>query len=326
MTAEEKALSVFVGWYERLPNYSGFPAKGTIAGALVVLEHLKDTFDLNIEAHTAKGGSQVRGAGGSAVKHILESFGETRPFVSEGGRTNRGLRGDIKAMLDAIESAGLARLAAKKRNAILTDLQSFLVERVRDFHNLQRLEILYDPANSTWQLIHDLLRRAAEVGKDGPVAQYLVGAKLQLRFPEMEVSNESYSTADVQLGRRGDFLIGDAVFHVTVAPMPALYEKCKRNIDEGFKVYLLVPDHSVAGTKQNTDLQAMGKISVESIESFVSQNIDELSGFSRSGVKKEIRRLLEIYNKRVDTVETNKSMMIEIPVNLTQHEARKENL
>jgi hypothetical protein len=66
-----------------------------MAGALVVLEQLKENYDLNIDAHTAPGGSQVRGVSGAAVKRILETHDETRPFSSEGGRTNRGLRGDM---------------------------------------------------------------------------------------------------------------------------------------------------------------------------------------------------------------------------------------
>ena len=316
MTPKLKASQAFVLWYESLQLYSGFPAKGTIAGALVVLDHLQSDFDLNIDAHTAKGGSQVRGASGAAVKGILESFGETRPFVREGGRTNRGLRGDINAMLKAIESVDLAAVPLRRRNTILRSLQQFLVERVREFHNLQRLEIIYDPAKSTWQSIHDLLRRAAEGGKDGPVAQYLVGAKLQLRFPDLEISNESYSTADMQRGRPGDFRVGDTVFHVTVSPMTAVYEKCKRNLDQGLKVYLLVPERLVAGTKQNAELQAAGRIVAQSLEGFVSQNIDELSRFSNSEVKKAFRQLLELYNTRVNATETNKSMMIEIPSNL----------
>jgi hypothetical protein len=170
VTAQSDARNTFVRWYEQLQVYSGFPAKGTIAGGLVVLDHLRSDFDLKIESHTAKGGSQVRGASGTAVRRILESFGEMRPFVSEGGRTNRGLRGDIKSMLEAIGSMELVRLPVKKRNALLRDLQEFLVDRVREFHSLQRLEIVYDPAVSTWQSIHDLLGKAAEGGKDGPVA------------------------------------------------------------------------------------------------------------------------------------------------------------
>jgi hypothetical protein len=316
VTAQVNATNLFGVWYECLQDYSGFPAKGTMAGALVVLDHLQNDFNLDIDAHTAKGGSQVRGASGSAVRTILESFGETRPFVREGGRTNRGLRGDIKSMLVAIESMGLAPLARGKRNKILRGLQQFLVERVRDFHNLQRLEILYDPAKSTWQSIQDVLEKAADGGKDGPVAQYLVGAKLQLRFPDIPIGNESYSTADMQLGRAGDFQVGDTVFHITVSPMSAVYEKCKRNLEQGLKVYLLVPDRLVAGTKQNIELQAAGRIAVQSIEAFISQNIDELSQFFISEAKKAFRQFLEIYNERVDAVETNKSMMIDIPANL----------
>lgn len=321
MTSLEKARRAFITWYESLPKYSGFPAKGTIAGGLVVLERLKDTFDLKIDSHTAKGGSQIRGASGPSVRRLLESYGETRAFVSEGGRTNRGLRGDIKSMLDAIRSASLERIPQTKQDSILTNLQEFLVERVRDFHNQQRLEIVYDSTKSTWQSVHDLLSEAAESGKEGPVAQYLIGAKLQLRFPDMRISNESYSTADVQLGRRGDFYVGDTVFHITVAPMSSLYKKCKKNLDDGFKVYVLVPDRLIAGTKQNAELHATGQLSVGSIESFVSQNIDELSRFSSNEIKKEFRTLLEVYNKRVDAVEANKSMMIEIPVNLSTVES-----
>lgn len=238
----------------------------------------------------------------------LEDFVRSADKLSSQDRLN------IEAMLTAIGEADLERHPRSKRNSILSDIEGFLVEKVEEFY--RPLKFSYDPAKSTWQSIHDLLGKAAKQGKEEPVAKYLVGAKLQLRFPEMQISNESDNTADVQLGRQGDFHIGDTVFHVTVAPMSALYEKCKRNLDEGFKVYLLVPDRLVAGTKQNSELEAAGKIFVGSIESFVSQNIDELSGFSMSEGKKEFRCLLEMYNNRVDAVETNKSMMIEIPVNL----------
>ena len=63
-------------------------------------------------------------------------------------------------------------------------------------------------------------------------------------------------------------------------------------------------------------LQEAGRIVVQSLEAFISQNIDELSRFSTSEVKKAFRQFLEIYNERVDAAETNKSMMIDIPANL----------
>ncbi len=61
-----------------------------------------------------------------------------------------------------------------------------------------------------------------------------------------------------------------------------------------------------------------GRIAVESIESFVSQNIDELSMFSSDGIADELRALLETSNRRVDAVENDKSLLIEFPPNLAK--------
>jgi hypothetical protein len=81
-------------------------------------------------------------------------------------------------------------------------------------------------------------------------------------------------------------------------------------------VYLLVRYKDVVGTKQNAENIAPGQIMVESIETFVSQNLDELAVFSQVQRVSEFRKLLETYNRRVDNTETNKSLMIEIPPNV----------
>ncbi|NLB48910.1 MAG: DUF4928 family protein [Erysipelotrichia bacterium] len=224
--------------------------------------------------------------------------------------------GDIGKMLEAIGAAGLEQLNVDERIEVLEYFQLFLVDKVREYHSRQRLKAVYNPSQTTWQAVNDLLALARETGKEGPVAQYLIGAKLQLRFPHVKIGNESYSTADDQLGRPGDFLVGDTAFHVTVAPMTAVYEKCKRNIEDGFRVYLLVPDRSLVGAKQNAEMVAPGKITVESIESFVAQNIEELSVFSKDRIIVGFHRLLETYNERVNATEVDKSMLIEIPRNL----------
>ena len=318
MDIKKHTRSIFNNWYDKLPVHksSGGPAKGTISAALVVLEHLRTDCNLDLEAHRAPGGSQIKGASGQAVKRILERFGEKRPFAKEGGRTNRGGPGDIKPLLEALKKSGFDSHTAEERIIVLDELQRILVGKVVEFHKKKRIKLVYEPSKTTWQAIQSLLAQARENGKEGPLAQHLVGAKLELRFPKIIIGNESYSTADDQLGRPGDFCIGDTAFHVTVAPMPALYEKCKKNIDDGFRVYLLVPDRTLNGARQNADLILPGKISVESIESFVSQNIDELSVFSKQRLTAGFRQLMETYNKRVDYCEIDKSMLIELPKNL----------
>lgn len=312
----EKAVQEFAAWFAGLPTYKGtgeLPARGTVAAALVVLEHLKQNYQLDLDAHRAPGQSQLQGLNPAALRKILAQFGETRKFLAEGGRTNRGAPGDVAKMLQTLRSMNLDGLSATARNAVLEQFQAFLVERVKEYHGRKRLQIDYDAGKTTWVAVHNLLRQAAEVGKAGPVAQYLVGAKLELRFPDATISNERFSAADAQKGRLGDFEVGDTAFHVTVSPMPGVYDRCRKNIAQGCRVYLLVPDDYVVGARQNAEAIAPERIAVESLESFIANNIEELSAFSKERLVGGFRRLLEAYNRRVGAIELDKSLLIEIP-------------
>ncbi len=101
MTSKQKVISGFSRWYAHLPIHrpSGGPARGTIAAALVVLDRIKQDCKLDLDSHRASGKSQIKGVSGTAVARILATFGETRPFLSEGGRTNRGGPGDMAKCL-----------------------------------------------------------------------------------------------------------------------------------------------------------------------------------------------------------------------------------
>jgi len=307
-------------WYSSLRTFGGVPAKGSLAGALVTLERLKTNFDLTLDAHTTSGKSQIAGVGPAALRSILTRFNEKRPLLVEAGRTNRGLRGDIDSLLQVLKGSGLEKLTSQEREKAIEEMQLFLVKRIQDVFARARIKAVYDPSLTTHQYIHRVLAAAKEAGKHGPVAEYLVGAKLQIRFPQLIVENKISSSADQQRGKSGDFRIGDTVFHVTAAPGTSLYEKCKRNIDDGLKVYLIVPKEAVYGCEQNVDQMFAGKISVVSIETFISQNLDELGGFSKDLQSREVAELISIYNKRVDEVEADKSLLIEVPALLLEFE------
>ena len=314
-----RALRLFSGWFGQLKVHkvSGGPARGTIAAALLILDKLMDEFNLDLDSYrTEKGQSQIAGLSASAIAGILKKFNEERPFLREGGRTNRGVAGDIGRMLQSVAKMKLDKLAKSERNLILGQLQLFLVRQIKDFHNRQVLKVPYDSSFSSWQFINSLLRIAAENGKEGQIAQYLVGAKLQLRYPSARIENYSCSTADEPLKRKGDFLLNDTVFHITVSPMQSIFDKCKSNVDEGFRVYLLVPDRILAAAKSSAEHYLPGRVFVESIECFVGQNVEELSAFSSSKLISEFKQLLEIYNRRVDAIESDKSLLIAIPANM----------
>ena len=315
---DEETLPVFQDWYESQKHGRVPVPKGTIAGALVVLDRLKRNYDLDLKKHLSPKEAQIKGASGENIKHILAQFGESRHFVSEGGRTNRGLRAAISSMLSTLADMSLQQLPASERNRILEQFQLFLVSKVQEFHSKERLKLSYDPAMTTWQFISNLLELARRDGKAGPVAQHLVGAKLQLRFPNETIGRESYSTADKQLGRAGDFQVANTAFHVTVAPTLGLYDKCERNINASFRPYILVPYDRLVGVRQNIEGSSLGKgkIAVESIESFVSQNIEELSNFATNELADMLYQLLTEYNSRIDEAEADKSLLVEIPRNL----------
>lgn len=311
--------NLFIEWYNSLKvvKANKGPANGSIATALVVLTRLEDDFNLDFAAHIAEGGMQIKGASGAAVATILKAYGEDRPFAKEGGRTNRGGPSEIKSLLEAERKIQELELYTSIQwQEQLQAQKKYLVERVKDFHNRQKLKLTFNPALSTWYVVSSLLQEATNEGKAGYVAQHLVGAKLQLRFPNIKVSNESGSTADMQTQRPGDFLIGQTPIHVTVAPMPPVFEKCKHNILQGLSPLLLVPDNKLLGARQIAEQICEHQISVESIESFVSQNINEISIFSKDLLVVNLRELITIYNQRVDAVETDKSLMIELPSNL----------
>ncbi len=124
----EDSLTNFIHWYNSLKKVGANrgPAIGTIAAGLVVLDRLKDEYDLDIRSHLAPSGTQIAGVSGASVANILKRFGEERPFAKEGGRTNRGLLADITPMLKELEALQLEALVEEERNEILSVFQKYL--------------------------------------------------------------------------------------------------------------------------------------------------------------------------------------------------------
>ena len=298
-------------WWESFPSRSR--SRGNIAGGLVLLENLRDNLSFNLDDHKAARSDQLRNATPTNVRNILFRFGESRVLSREAGRTNRGLMTNLAPLLHALSDVNLELLREEQRNVAFDAMQAFLVERARDIFNADLISFDYNPGTSSRDIVGTILRVAGERQKAGDVAEYLVGAKLALRFPDHGIRNSAASAADEQTDEQGDFQINDCVFHVTISPNLGHYDKCKQNLANGLRVFLLVPDNQLSGARQNAEQEAGESISVESIQSFVAQNIEELSEFASDKVAQNIRLLLEKYNERVSQVETDLSLRIRIP-------------
>lgn len=323
MSNAPTVVEKFQAWYrhEAARSPAGVPSRGKIAAALVVLERLQQTPDFEFAAHVTEGRGQIAGLTPASLRRILERFGEEREYLREGGRTNRGNHAFVADMLESLRASPLPSMEGEQRRQTIDQLQRLLVEGpVKDFFNRQRIEFEYDANLPVRTAIGDILLYARASGRDGYVAQHLVGAKLEIRFldqPGMTVSNFPASAGDTQAQRAGDFEIADTVFHVTTAPSEANMARCRDDLGNGLASVLLVPEDKLVLARELTRQAELDKrVAVESIESFVGQNLSELGRFSHAGRHEQLKQLLVVYNRRVEEVESDRSLMIEPPAQL----------
>ena len=309
------SFDVLRQWYDtHRPSQGEDPKPYVICVGLAVLERMRAAFPLSRSDYVTPG-NQVR-TSGRLIRLILARHGEERRFMAEGGRTTRGTVPAAEALaaeLNLVE--GLGGLGDETRLLVIDKLQAWLVDRVRDYFGRQRIAVEINLTKPSPQIIGDVIVAAGL--KSGAVAQHLVGAKLAVRFPDLDIENHSYTTADQQLGRPGDFLVRDTVFHVTVAPMPPVLDKCLENFRNGYRPLLLVPESRVQAAKQMAEsIEAQDGVSIFAIESFVGQNIEELGGFGKDNLADSIKELIATYNERVGAVESDRSLLIAPPANL----------
>ena len=315
--AYEKAFAALHAWYDaHRPSSGAEPDRYVICAGLAVLERMAATFPLEREDYiTAK--NQVK-TGGPLIKAILARYGEERSYAKEGARTTRGTVPAAEAFVVRLNSIKeFHALPESARQDLVAEMQGWLAEKAKEYFNRKMVEVEIRLDKPGPQIIGDILAKAAARNQAGPVAQHLVGAKLAIRYPKLTIDNYSYTTADVQTGRGGDFRVGDTVFHITVAAMPAVIDKCAANLQSGFRTILLVLDRQLLAARQmaeNAGLQ--DRIGVQPIETFVGQNIEEISEFGQRSLASEFRRLLDTYNNRVAAIETDRSLQIVIPENL----------
>ena len=197
----EETLGTLRQWFDsHRPSANEEPNTYVMCAGLAVLERMRRAYPLH-RADYVTPGNQVR-TSGALIQSILERNGEERRFTREGGRTTRATVPAAEGLAAGLnETAALASLSDEDRGQVIDELQVWLVERVRDYLDRQAIEVEVNLGKPAPQIVSDILEAAGT--KSGAVAQHLVGAKLAIRYPELEIENFSYTTADQQLGRPG---------------------------------------------------------------------------------------------------------------------------
>ncbi|WP_287004228.1 MULTISPECIES: DUF4928 family protein [Gordonia] len=309
-------------WYESRRSKKGRVNTNVMCVGLILADHMANGVPILESTYRAE--SQVKNIGAARIHQILARHGETRQFLREGGRTSRGSLPLANALApiisDAAGAAGYDKLSDDGQARVRNALQAWFVGKVQaDYFARQRLSAAIDPALPVRTNVATLLEAARTQGGNnaGAVAQHLVGAKLAMRFPDETVSNHGYTTADAQTSRPGDFSIGDTAIHVTMSPTEALFAKCGQNLADGYRPMVLVPENRLDAGRQIAETTGLGtRTSVQAIEDYIGNNVEEIGGLIASGVRAELKKLLETYNERVEAVEPDPALLIAIPGNL----------
>jgi hypothetical protein len=289
--------------------------KGALSIMLLVTQHAKKSgLPLDPDKLVTSVGTQVLGAGGDAVQTILKRHDIVRRLSTEGGRTSRG---SVNKMRDYV--AFLNKQAATD-DVDLNSIELFWIERVHAFFAGKPFKIKLDASKSLRMVVRDVVAQAVEQQKTmpgvhaaGAVLQHMVGAKLDCALGKGKFGHNSFSTADAPGGRVGDFLIGDVAIHVTTSPGEAVIEKCRDNLNDGYRPMLVTLQRGLTVAEELAANVGLGdRIDIFEIEQFVALNLYEIGKFGADGRKTAVADMVGRYNEIIDEYETDPSLRIDL--------------
>ena len=273
--------------------------------ALALLEKLRDDPSLNLDKHLASKGSSGLQSHETFGNRAHERLG-LDPINKNHGRRSSSLQDWGQELLDILKERGFASAPPDDRSKLIDEAQRSFATHLRDILEQEPLAVRVR-GRSAEAILQDVLNQAEGKGKAGDVAQYLVGAKLMLRFdqeiPIFPANKADRKSRSDRGARRGDFELENSVIEVAVG-LPD--EKHLAQVADALEhtdieVWLLTRAKRVALWKDElaeSDGVDIRRVVVTSVEAFVGQNITELAGFSAKGKESQLRELFDLYNTR----------------------------
>jgi hypothetical protein len=295
-------------WIESCTR-GGKVSRNTVAVGIVVLDHLRQKCPLSRDDVISKGG-EVKGAR-SGLGNVLKKYGIPVAYLNE-VTTRQGHQAGQRLFEGFDWGDKLKGLDNKERDQLLSDLISTLLDRANAWLKRQNLKLQIDRRQAPMTWVHMIVENAKQ-RSGGVVEQHLVGAKLERRFTSLSVPNHPAHAGDVQTAREGDFTISKLVYHVTATPSRSVIQKCAANIKAGFHPILLIPSEQENKAQVLAQDEEIDKeLTILSIENFVSTNIIELATEENKDFFAVLKEIVQIYNRRLNEVETDLSLQIQI--------------
>lgn len=284
-------------------------SRNTVAVGIVVLDHILQKSPLARNDVISKGG-EIKGAR-SGLGVVLQKYGIPNTYLKE-VTTRQGHQDGQRLLEQFAWGKKLGKLAEKERQSLLLNLIKSLVSQADVWLKRQNLKLDIDRRQAPASWIN-LIIESAKQRSGGVVEQHIVGAKLERRFKNIEISNHPAHAGDRQTARAGDFSISNLVYHVTASPSRSVMQKCADNIKAGLHPILLVPDEQENKARILAQDEGLDKeLTILSIECYVASNIIELAMEENKDFFSILKEIVQLYNKRLTEVETDLSLQIQV--------------
>lgn len=330
--AAVQALDSWLPEVERRNKESGGGGWAGYAAALAVLDAMRKQFP-PAENDYITINNQIRKRAGLLKRLVVDYLGKGEAYWRETleprlpvefGRTTRSAPEYARQLIEKLDSVcgeklrslssrqdGKEELNRLSQQLLLHVAQAIIrkVERETESRGAIRLQQGGASSLPLIELVASLLEQA-ERHDAGVVAHHLVGAKLALRYPARRIPARSHTAADQQPDLPGDYQVGDTAFHVTIAPGSNVIRRCRQNIKQGLRPWILVRGSEQERARRLLrDACLEAKVGLTSIEQFVGQNLEELACFSTVGIQSIIRSFVGEYNRRIQTAERDQARL-----------------
>ncbi len=188
-----------------------------------------------------------------------------------------------------------------EQGKFLSEIESIAASRLQVINEGKPLIARYNQGTAV-AVIVDILDQAQKKKRAKDVAEYLVGAKLQVKFGEEAATPKNVNTPNRD--RVADFQLGNAAIEVTVNPpdnrhLNQIGEILRNTV---LDVWLLVRRHDREkwqnAVDATVDKQIRGRVAVTDIETFVGQNVSEIAKFIPPITATTLSELFGVYNDR----------------------------
>ncbi|MCX7424092.1 MAG: DUF4928 family protein [Planctomycetia bacterium] len=291
--------AAFTEWLNENMVKGGNDVSGRLVTAMALLERLRETPTLDLKEHMAGSGQQLVEHNGF-VDRAIARFSVQSP-VQERGRRSSNLNAWANSLFAWLVAAGFREGEIERNDDLLQGAQAMAACRLSLINEDKPLIARYSKGSAV-AVIGDILDQAQEKKRAKDVAEYLVGAKLELRFGEGAVQPKNVNTPS--LDQLADFRFGGAAFEVTTvtsADSAHLNKIGEILSNTGLELWLLTRKRDREKWQKAVDAKygdQASRVVVTDIETFVGQNTSEIGHFEAEETRATLAALFARYTNR----------------------------